>query len=185
MGLIGTVLEFLRTTVDDVPVTDIKVDPGGGPNLTGELFQGAGDDARALPTDRVHLVEIPGTGRYIAIGFLDPVNEPTALEGERRLYSRDADGVIQVTIRLTNDGFVHLAEDDPAEFIPRDDRLQAQLDDIKASIDDLQDAHDNHIHITSAVTGGGGTAGVIQAPVKVTTVPYEVGDTATDKVKGT
>lgn len=60
-----------------------------------------------------------------------------------------------------------------AEFIPRDDRLQSQLADIKSALDALKSAVNTHTH---------------SAHVTPTTPPFEhgysVGATATDKVKG-
>ena len=173
MGLIGTLLELLRTTVEGTPITDLKVDPGGGTNVTAELYQAAGDDASPLPDDTVAVVEIPGTGRYIAIGFIDPKNEPTAAPGERRLYSRNSDGDIQVTIRLSNDGVVHLAEDEAAALIARADRVESELAAIKQ-------AFASHTHPTNAGTDG--TAATVDAS---TDFGYEPAAVGCDKVKGT
>lgn len=184
MGLVGTVLEFLRTIVDDVPITDVKLDEGGEDTSTAELYQPAGFDSNPLLDDLVVAMRVPGKDRFVVVGYLDPVNEPTTEAGETRLYSRDADGNVVATVLLNIDGFVNLGIDDPENFIPRDDRLQAQLDEIKANIDDLQLAHDSHIHTTTATVGAGPGLGVISAPTVTTTETYDVGDTATDKVKG-
>lgn len=184
MGLIGTVLEFLRTLVDGVPVTDVKFDEGGEDTSTGELYQPAGFDSNPLPDDFVVAVRVPGSDRFAVIGYIDPTNEPTTEAGETRAYARDADGNVVCTIKLDVDGFVNLGIDEPENFMPRDDRLQAQLDEIKANIDDLQLAHDTHIHTTTATVGAGPGVGVISAPTVTTSETYDVGETATDKVKG-
>jgi hypothetical protein len=175
VGLVGIVVEFLRTVVDGVPVTDVKIDEGGEDNSTGELYQPAGFDSNPLPDDFVVAMRVPGSDRFAVIGYLDPVNEPTTEPGQTRAYSRDADGNILCTIKLTD--FVNLGIDEPENFIPRDDRLQTQLAEIEANIADLQSAHDNHVH-TNPEGGNVGPA------VPTTTETYTVGDTACDKVKG-
>ena len=63
-----------------------------------------------------------------------------------------------------------------AEFIPRDDRLQSQLTDIKSALDVLENAVNKHTHAAHG------------APTSPPAPPFEhgysVGATATDKVKG-
>ena len=60
-----------------------------------------------------------------------------------------------------------------AKFIPRDDRLQSQLADIKSALDALKAAVNSHTHAAHGTP---------------TTPPFEhgytVGSTATDKIKG-
>ncbi len=60
-----------------------------------------------------------------------------------------------------------------AEFIPRDDRLQSQLADIKSALDALKTAINTHVHAAL----GAATAPPFEHG-------YSVGATATDKVKG-
>ncbi len=60
-----------------------------------------------------------------------------------------------------------------AEFIPRDDRLQSQLEDIKSALDALKTAINTHSHASF----GAPTAPPFEHG-------YSVGATATDKVKG-
>lgn len=176
MGLVGTIKEFLRTTLEgSVPVTDVKIDEGGDDNTTAELYQPSGFDGNPLPDDFVVAMRVPGKDRFVVVGYLDPINEPTTEPGETRAYSRDADGNILCAVKLTD--FVNLGIDDPENFIPRDDRLQTQLDEIAANIADLQSAHDSHVH-TNPEGGNVGPA------LPTTTKTYSVGDTATDKVKG-
>jgi hypothetical protein len=96
----------------------------------------------------------------------------------------------QDTITLVAENLVELGAEqihlgiDAEEGIPRDDRLQAQLDEIAANIADLQSAHDTHIHITTATEGASATVGTIAPPQIATTETYSVGDTATDLTKG-
>lgn len=105
MGRIARLLSFVRLTRNDAKVSDVKVNPGGGPNITAEHFADAGDDSHPLITDYVALNRGSGTGRESAIGYLDPLNEPKAQPGDKRIYARDADsGAVVVEVWLKNDG---------------------------------------------------------------------------------
>lgn len=92
MGRIGRVLAFIRTVRHKINLTDVQVDPGGGPNITAEHFSAPGDDSYPLPGDYVGLTDQPGTGRESVLGYLDPKNEQKADVGEKRIYGRDTDG---------------------------------------------------------------------------------------------
>lgn len=104
MGRIAKLLSFLRVTRNSAKASDVKVDPGGGPNITAEHFAAAGDDSHPLPGDYVALNTDSGSGRESAIGYLDPLNEPKAQPGDKRIYARDEDGVVIVEIWLKNTG---------------------------------------------------------------------------------
>lgn len=112
MGRIARLLSFVRLTRNDANVSDVKVNPGGGPNITAEHFADAGDDSHPLITDYVALNEDSGSGRETAIGYLDPLNEPKAQPGEKRIYGRDADsGAVVVEVWLKNDGTAVVSND--------------------------------------------------------------------------
>lgn len=104
MGRIAKLLSFVRVTRNGAKLSDVKVDPGGGPNVTAEHFAAAGDDSNPLPGDYVALNADSGSGRESAIGYLDPLNEPKALPGDKRIYARDEDGVVIVEVWLKNTG---------------------------------------------------------------------------------
>lgn len=104
MGRIAKLLSFVRNSKNGTKVSDVKVDPGGGPNITAEHFASPGDDSNPLPGDYVALSSSTGAGRESAIGYLDPLNEPKALSGDKRIYARDADGVAVVELWLKNTG---------------------------------------------------------------------------------
>lgn len=104
MGRIAKLLSFLRTVRNEAKISDVKVDPGGGSNITAEHFAAAGDDSHPLPGDYVFLTTDSGSGRESAIGYLDPMNEPEAQPGDKRIYARDEDGVVIVEIWLKNTG---------------------------------------------------------------------------------
>lgn len=112
MGRIARLLSFVRLTRNDAKVSDVKVNPGGGPNITAEHFADAGDDAHPLITDYVALNTDSGSGRETAIGYLDPLNEPKAQPGDKRIYGRDAEsGAVVVEVWLKNDGTAIVSND--------------------------------------------------------------------------
>lgn len=104
MGLIARVLSFRRVTRNDAKISDVKVNPSGGDNLTVEHFADAGDDSHPLPTDYVHTEPQAGTGRASALGYADILNTPKAAAGEKRIYSREVNGSIVAEVWLKNDG---------------------------------------------------------------------------------
>ena len=104
MGRIAKLLSFVRLTRNEAKVNDVKVDPGGGPNVTAEHFAAAGDDSHPLPGDYVALNTDSGSGRESAIGYLDPINGPKAQPGDKRIYARNENGVVIVEIWLKNTG---------------------------------------------------------------------------------
>ncbi len=104
MGRIAKLLSFLRTSRNEAKISDVKVDPGGGPIITAEHFTAAGDDSHPLPGDYVALNSDSGAGRESAVGYLDPLNEPKAQPGDKRIYARSEDGVVIVEIWLKNTG---------------------------------------------------------------------------------
>lgn len=103
MGL-ARLLSFVRTRANSAQVSDVKVDPGGGANVTAQHFAPAGDDSHPLPGDYVALTGASGTGRANAVGYIDPANEQKAAAGEKRVYARSADGAPMVEVWLKNDG---------------------------------------------------------------------------------
>lgn len=104
MGWLAILRGFTRAMRNGAQVSDVVVDSGGGPNVTAEHFATAGDDAHPLTTDYVALTRDSGTGRATAVGYLDPINVPIALAGDKRIYGRDASsGAAVVDVWLKND----------------------------------------------------------------------------------
>lgn len=106
MGRLGKLLSFVRVTRNNgAKVSDVKLDPGGGPNITGEHFSAPGDDAFPLDTDFVITSAIEGSGREDVVGYADTINTPKALEGDKRIYARDpVTGLAVVDVWLKSDG---------------------------------------------------------------------------------
>lgn len=113
MGLISKLLSFTRVNRHDSNLSDVKVDPGGGPYVTAEHFAPAGDDSHPLPTDYPLIIRVQKTGKYAAIGYIDPNNAQTAEPGGKRIYGRDPEGNQVNELWLKNDGDI-LADNDAA-----------------------------------------------------------------------
>ena len=112
MNVIAKLLSFVRVVRDDANVSDVKIDPGGGANITVEHFAPPGDDSFPLTTDYVLATDVPRTGSKAAAGYIDPVNTPKAVEGDKRVYARDpATGAPVNEVWLKNDGSVLISND--------------------------------------------------------------------------
>lgn len=108
MGMIAKVLSFVRRG----KASDVKVDPGGGFNVTGNHFSAPGDDSQPIPGDYAAATSNQRSGGESIVGYVDSVNEPKANAGEKRIYGRDAEtGAMVCEIWMKNDGSVHLQND--------------------------------------------------------------------------
>jgi phage baseplate assembly protein gpV len=101
---LGKLLSFIRGMRNGANLYDVKLDPGGGPNVTSEHFAPPGDDAHPLPGDYVVHVAIQRSGGSAVVGYLDPKNDQKAAAGDKRIYARDGDGASIVELWLKNDG---------------------------------------------------------------------------------
>lgn len=106
MGRIAKVLAFIRGAGGR---SDTKCDPGGGAIRQAPHAQQPGDDAHPLPGDYAVLVEVPQTGGFAAVGYVDPQNAQTAGPGERRVYARTANGEQIVELWFKSDGSARLS----------------------------------------------------------------------------
>jgi hypothetical protein len=70
------------------------------------LYTPAGDDSVPLNGERLILVNVDGTGRYVAVGTLTP--SQGAKPGEKILFGRDTDGKVTGKLSFLNDGTVKL-----------------------------------------------------------------------------
>lgn len=126
MGMIGIVLEFTRTERNGAKVSDVKANPGGGALLTSDHFQPPGVDANPLPGDYTLLGEVQGTGRYSAVGYLDPKNQQTSKPGEWRAYSRDASGAQVAQVWIKDDGSVLTENENGSHVLNADGSQRSQ-----------------------------------------------------------
>ena len=107
MGLIARVLSFVRVVNNSVHLSDVKMNPDGGSNITGEHFADSGDDSFPLPTDYAVTTTIQRSGGEVPVGYADPINEPKAQAGEKGIYGRDAlSGAQGNEVWLKGDGAV-------------------------------------------------------------------------------
>ncbi len=106
MGRIGKLLSFVRAVRNSAQVSDVKLDPGGGPVITAEHFSAPGDDSHPLAGDYVRVGQVPQSGRAAVTGYVDPATEPKAQPGEKRIYARDTDGAEVAEVWLKNDSTV-------------------------------------------------------------------------------
>jgi hypothetical protein len=97
---IGKVLSTERTDSG----VDVKVDMGGGDIVTAEHFAPPGEDSLPMVGDDALVEEADGAGARTVVGYDDPENEGVAAEGERRIYSRQADGTPAVEYWLKANG---------------------------------------------------------------------------------
>jgi hypothetical protein len=105
-GTLGTVIATERRQDGDVRLTDVQVDAGAGDTTTAELYQAPGEDSLPMAGDTALLQEAPGSGVKAVVGFDDPNNAGTAEPGERRGYSRQADGTPAAEYHLKANGDV-------------------------------------------------------------------------------
>ena len=126
MGLIGRILSFVRAQRNGAQISDVKTDPGGGPNITAEHFAPAGDDAHPLPDDYVYAARSPQRGRYAAVGYVDTANASKAQPGEKRIYSRDSGGNQKAEVWLKADGTVVSENDQGSTTLAPDGSFEAE-----------------------------------------------------------
>lgn len=88
---------------------DIKSDRGSGDNVTAQHFSSPGDDALPLPGDYNALSGASGTGRQTSVGYRDAKNQGKAAPGEKRIYARDASGVLVCEVWLKNTGEINIS----------------------------------------------------------------------------
>ncbi len=161
MGLIAQVKSFARAVRNGTRSSDVKVDPGGGANITGSHFADAGDDSYPLGTDYAALLTTQRNGGYAPVGYADPVNEPKAAEGEKRIYGRDpSTGLAVNEVWLKADGSVIISNALGAIELKADGSVDingATITPTGGVITAL--GRDLDLHVHSGVTSGGQTSG--------------------------
>lgn len=111
MGRIAKLLSFVRVVRNNAKVSDVKVDPGGGANITAEHFASPGDDSSPLPGDYVALITASGSGRESAVGYVDAKSDQKSLSGDKRIYARDGNGLSIGEVWLKNTGEISISND--------------------------------------------------------------------------
>ena len=105
-GTLATVIATERKVDPEtgVHMVDVQVDAGAGDITSAELFQPPGEDSLPMAGDTALLQESAGSGVKAVVGFDDPTNEGQAAAGEKRVYSRQADGTPAVEYWLKANG---------------------------------------------------------------------------------
>jgi hypothetical protein len=109
VGRVAFVISFETSDAEGEHVSAVKVDIGGGENLTPSHFSAPGVDARPLPGDYVATSSHPGDNEESAVGYADPDNAPVAGDGEVRLYARDSSGAPVAIVHCKADGSIEIA----------------------------------------------------------------------------
>lgn len=105
MGRIG---RMIQTAIEKFIVQTVET--YAGVNITADTFAPSGDDSPPLAEDRIVLVQVDGTGHFVAVGVL--TESQGAKPGEKILFSRDADGNVRASVRLLGDGTVAISATD-------------------------------------------------------------------------
>jgi hypothetical protein len=76
-----------------------------GFNQKAPVYNSSGEDSPPVKDDRIILLHIDGTGKYVAAGVL--TESQGAKPGEKIFYSRDEEGAIQSIISMLGDGTIN------------------------------------------------------------------------------
>lgn len=120
MGLVAKVLSFILTNRNNANISDVIVKSGGNLNLTAEQY--IPFDKQPLKTDYACIVTDSGTGRYIVVGYQDPINPNEANLGEEGLKGRNKNAQILCRVFARNNGSV-VINNDNGSFILNPDGI--------------------------------------------------------------
>lgn len=88
------------------------------------LAGAGGDGSPPIAGDRVVLVQVDGTGRFVAVGVLG--ESQGAKPGERVLYSRSADGEVMAALRLLNNGKIEMVSPESLSVRGKSVRIESE-----------------------------------------------------------
>ncbi len=120
LGFIAQVKDFKRfERPNGARYAELRVDPGGGPNVTPSHSAPPGYDAQPLPGfDYAVAVSVKGTGRSAVVGYVDTLTEPETGPGEIVVYARDPSTGLRVSeLYLGDDGRLSLDNLEKGAFI--------------------------------------------------------------------
>jgi hypothetical protein len=114
---VGVVAKTIKQNIEKF--IQLVSEPWKGYNRNALLYTAAGDDSVPLKDERLILIKVDGTGKYVAVGVLTP--SQGAKPGEKILFARDADGNIMGKFSMLGDGsIITEAEKDRTEKIKGD-----------------------------------------------------------------
>lgn len=109
MGVIAKVLDSAREKIVSITAEVYK-----GFNRKAVLYTPIGEDSVPCKDDRILMVKVDGTGKYVVVGTLNV--SQGAKPGEKILYSRNADGDVKAVIKLLEDGKIKVNAPDDIEI---------------------------------------------------------------------
>lgn len=112
MGFIALLKSWKRVTKNGAEYAEGIIDGGGVTLKTSPHFSAPGDDSHPLIGDHPIAVSIPQRGGAAIVGYVDPKNAGITDPGEVRRYARNADGEIQGSLWLQDDGTNILSNDE-------------------------------------------------------------------------
>lgn len=178
MGRLARLLSFVRTTRNGIPATDVKFNPGGGANVTGPHLAPPGDDSHPLPDDFIYAGGTSATGSEAVLGYVDPVNEPIAGAGEKRIYARDAaTGVVVAEVWLKNDGSILSSNDNGSSELQADGSILGENSNGSFELQANGDFVVNGVTINTngnITTAGTVNAGTVEATTSLTVAGKEM-----------
>jgi len=143
-------------------------------NVQAQLYLPPGESSMPLPDDRTLLVEMEGSGIFIACGLWSTAQ--TVEKGEKLSFSRDANGNIKSSIYQKKDGkivinadkeidisgdkklIIDMIEDveiksdgnlklmEGTDFSCRYNELKSKLDDLKLALNNFISVYNSHTH---------------------------------------
>ena len=158
MVRIAKVLSFFRTDRGGVKLSEVKLDPDGGSNITADHFSSPGDDSFPLSTDFAVTVNVQGG--EAAIAYADSINEKESTEGDVRKIGRDPSTGFSVNqVWLKSDGSVVISNNLGAIELKADGSVDingATITVLGDVITKLGRSLDLHVH---PITGGSSAPG--------------------------
>jgi len=173
MGRIARVLES-KVNSDGFLILKVEVDYKNNKQI--ELYSSPGDCSRPLAEDKILIIEKEGTGEYAGIAILN--EDQSEDEGEKKLFSRDANGNIKASVYFKKDGKLIIDCDSDIE-IKSDSKIKmmngsdfaVRYLELKTQLDQLKSDFNNHIHTNASSgfsfttpVGGGNVSGSSGSP---------------------
>jgi hypothetical protein len=102
LGILNRIGKVIDHNIDKF--IELVLETRKGFNQKALLYNSSGEDSPPVKNDRVILIHIDGTGKYIGAGVL--TESQGAKPGEKIFFSRNEDGEIQSIIKMLHDGDV-------------------------------------------------------------------------------
>jgi len=167
-------------------------------NRNALLYNSAGEDSVPLDDERLVLVKVDGTGKYVAVAVL--TQSQGAKPGEKIFFARDPDGAIVSKISMLNEGTVSIEADDDISQVTKKNHITEADEGIKqtakkdheieaenitqtAKKDYTADADNVNIKAKTKATVKGGDV-ELNGKVKATGVSFECGGVVTPTGQG-